>query len=476
MGKLPESRTFYSKKKSIVYLTPLERKAIRELKRSREFSVNESQLAMANDDIVKKSDSVTNKKKVEPDLKRRKSNHKKIQHTKFSKVQKSKPHSFFNRQNSGKKLKIAHTCSWAPKSLTNGYLKKQSSYKKCVPLNIQSSADLLHASIYSANSINQEALTQIDDNDSKENMAPNTEEICSAVAGALDASDSPNISKSRKEPKEQTRKLFSIFTKEKPANRNPCGVLNNHEVKKISPEAPQKTNTAGTKSALQYIIDAGQKKFGAIQCSTCGMVYAASHPGDEQDHARHHKRFLAVIKFPGWKTERVVASFMDGRIIKITTADPQYSVKKVTDMLSIVDVDLGFKAPNLGFSASKVAYFFVSDEEKIVGCLIAERISKAFRLIYDKEQKPDAIFGDGLFYTDSSPVPAVCGVSRIWTYAPMRRNGIATRLVDSLRATFVLGMNLDHSQVAFSDPTPDGRQFAFNYFKTKNILVYNLMQ
>jgi hypothetical protein len=38
----------------------------------------------------------------------------------------------------------------------------------------------------------------------------------------------------------------------------------------------------------QYIIDAGQKKFGATQCKECGTVYQIGDPDDETSHQKYH--------------------------------------------------------------------------------------------------------------------------------------------------------------------------------------------
>lgn len=43
--------------------------------------------------------------------------------------------------------------------------------------------------------------------------------------------------------------------------------------------------------------DAGQKQFGAMTCSSCGMVYSADNPEDNFQHTQFHQRFLDSIKF-----------------------------------------------------------------------------------------------------------------------------------------------------------------------------------
>lgn len=42
----------------------------------------------------------------------------------------------------------------------------------------------------------------------------------------------------------------------------------------------------------QYIIDAGQKKFGATQCKECSIVYQIGDPEDEVSHMKYHDSAL----------------------------------------------------------------------------------------------------------------------------------------------------------------------------------------
>ncbi|XP_053428780.1 N-acetyltransferase ESCO2-like isoform X2 [Nycticebus coucang] len=186
------------------------------------------------------------------------------------------------------------------------------------------------------------------------------------------------------------------------------------------------TNTRDTnkESKDQLIIDAGQKRFGATMCKSCSMIYTASSPEDEMQHVQHHHRFLEGIKYVGWKKERVVAEFWDGKIVLVLPQDPSYAVRKAFRVLS----------EPTGPSSKE--------------CLRAWQCSNV-------------------------PEPAVCGISRIWVFKLKRRKRIARRLVDTLRNCFMFGCFLSTDEIAFSDPTPDGKLFATNYCNTPNFLVYN---
>ena len=46
------------------------------------------------------------------------------------------------------------------------------------------------------------------------------------------------------------------------------------------------------------MIDAGQRQFGVITCSTCSLVYTIGDPEDEATHARHHTGYLGALNYP----------------------------------------------------------------------------------------------------------------------------------------------------------------------------------
>ncbi|KFP21297.1 N-acetyltransferase ESCO2, partial [Egretta garzetta] len=229
----------------------------------------------------------------------------------------------------------------------------------------------------------------------------------------------------------------------------------------------------------QMIIDAGQKHFGAIVCKSCGMIYTAASPEDEAQHIQHHERFLEGLRYVGWKKERVVAEFWDGKIVLILPNDPKYAVKKAEDVREIVDNELGFKQVSLSCPDKTKIYLFVSNEKMVVGCLVAESIKQAFRVLSEPGAAPspsqDPLQQHRAWRCSTEPEAAVCGVSRIWVFGLRRRKGIARRMVDVVRSTFMYGSYLSTDEIAFSDPTPDGKLFATKYCQTPNFLVYNFI-
>ncbi|KAM9316355.1 N-acetyltransferase ESCO2 [Gastrophryne carolinensis] len=241
-----------------------------------------------------------------------------------------------------------------------------------------------------------------------------------------------------------------------------------------------KKRDSGKEDDDQLIIDAGQKHFGPLTCSTCGMIYSAGSLVDNTQHAQYHQRLLESIRYVGWKKERVVAEYWDGKILMICPDDPKYALKKAEEVRELVDTELGFQQTSLNSPSRTKTYLFVTNDKKIVGCLIAESIKQAFRVLPEavpatEPRDQDALERHRAWRCASEPEPAICGVSRIWVFALMRRKGIASRLVDTMRSSFIYGSRLTTEEIAFSDPTPDGKLFASTYCKIPDFLVYNFL-
>ncbi|RXM30081.1 N-acetyltransferase ESCO2 [Acipenser ruthenus] len=242
-----------------------------------------------------------------------------------------------------------------------------------------------------------------------------------------------------------------------------------------------KRNKDSEKQATdQLIIDAGQKHFGAIACKSCGMIYTAGSPEDEFQHTQYHQSLLDKIKFVGWKKERVVAEYWDGKIILVLPDDPKYAVKKADEVRQLADNELGFKQVSLSCPSRSKTYLFVNSEKMIVGCLVAEQIKLAFRVLNEPAEqkevkKHELLEHHRAWCCSTKPENAICGISRIWVFSLMRRKGIGSRMVDTVRNSFMYGCHLSKEEIAFSDPTPDGKLFASNYCETPAFLVYNFI-
>ncbi|XP_019943090.2 streptococcal hemagglutinin-like isoform X5 [Paralichthys olivaceus] len=234
------------------------------------------------------------------------------------------------------------------------------------------------------------------------------------------------------------------------------------------------------KDGTQTVIDAGQKHFGAVACSVCGMLYSAANPEDESQHLLFHNQFISAVKYVGWKKERILGEYPDGKIILVLPDDPKYALKKVEEIREMVDNDLGFQQVETKCPSQTKTFLFISNDKKVTGCLIAEHIQEGYRVI--EEPVPEGSEGEKVMFErqrawccSTTPEPAICGISRIWVVNMMRRLGIASRMLECLRNNFIFGSYLRKDEIAFSDPTPDGKLFATNYFGTSQFLVYNFV-
>ncbi|NXM75993.1 ESCO1 acetyltransferase, partial [Serilophus lunatus] len=248
-----------------------------------------------------------------------------------------------------------------------------------------------------------------------------------------------------------------------------------------SEEHIQKLKEGGKDGDKQLITDGGQKRFGAISCNICGMLYTVSNPEDETQHLLFHNQFISAVKYVGWKKERILAEYPDGKIIMVLPDDPKYALKKVEEIREMVDNDLGFQqAPLMCYSRTKTL-LFISNDKKVIGCLIAEHIQWGYRVIEEKvpevsSENEKVIFErQKAWCCSTSPEPAICGISRIWVFSMMRRRKIASRMIECLRSNFIYGSYLSKEEIAFSDPTPDGKLFATQYCGTGQFLVYNFL-
>ncbi|KAI8052941.1 ESCO1/2 acetyl-transferase-domain-containing protein [Syncephalis plumigaleata] len=166
--------------------------------------------------------------------------------------------------------------------------------------------------------------------------------------------------------------------------------------------------------------------------------------------------------------ERIIT--LPDRLCKSDRIKVEYILNKVNDALG---------AANLSMDTDRhhryKIYLYLAATRKVVGCLVAESINTAFRVIsVDTDNNNDNNnLDDSLIYKSNTPVTCLCGISRIWVDKTMRRQGVATRLLDAARRTFVYACTLDYDQIAFSQPTLLGRRLAMNYQKDANFLVYS---
>ncbi|XP_028924855.1 N-acetyltransferase ESCO1 isoform X2 [Ornithorhynchus anatinus] len=170
------------------------------------------------------------------------------------------------------------------------------------------------------------------DNQTKQPLEPTSDESCSlrleaspestparnlvaAAAAAAAAAEmppvppQPNQIKTAKEdnespgsaPRQLVRTLFSNQTPKTSDRRvalpNQPLTVKSSSLSEIKIPKDLKLKEAEKDDDKQLIIDAGQKRFGAISCAVCGMLYTASNPEDETQHLLFHNQFISAVKY-----------------------------------------------------------------------------------------------------------------------------------------------------------------------------------
>ncbi|KAI5712449.1 hypothetical protein M8J75_008413 [Diaphorina citri] len=115
---------------------------------------------------------------------------------------------------------------------------------------------------------------------------------------------------------------------------------------------------------------------------------------------------------------------------------------------------------------SPQVYLYVT-KQTIVGLAVANPLTRANRLI-------SSTMNHSVDYASEEVYPATCGISRIWVLKTYRRQHIATRLLDTVRANFMSSetVTIPKDRLAFSVPTSDGKFLAANYIKRNDFLIF----
>jgi len=226
-------------------------------------------------------------------------------------------------------------------------------------------------------------------------------------------------------------------------------------------------------------IDLGQTL--QVTCRACGMSYYPSTPDDETLHKRFHAKSVGGVDFAlkslKDKDRSVVwkADEGDAYVLVVDRKGTPAEKRKAKEVLEVADSELGaaeIKECTLWGAASqeeenkggKFKMYLYIQGKKCIGLCLAERIRKSY-CVLDDTPSPTEHSGKGSSVSISdTPQLALLGISRIWTCSSHRRQGIAARLLDCARETFIYGMNLEKNMVAFSQPTESGGGLARKWF------------
>ncbi|KAI0372845.1 hypothetical protein BV20DRAFT_836490 [Pilatotrama ljubarskyi] len=249
-------------------------------------------------------------------------------------------------------------------------------------------------------------------------------------------------------------------------------------------------------------------------CPLCDLSYTRGAPDDEALHKAHCARVQRGLEW-GKEEEREAAKagveevagsvkLRNGARGRIICFRPDVGGKigaKLTILLETIR--LALSSPPLSptvLQRCKIYLFLLSapgptttTREKIVGCVVAQRISTAMAIARPSELSsapsspapPPTSSQDTLLSSPSStpppapppaatllpvdsstnlyvhpaPLPTPMGIPRLFVSSAHRRLGIASRLLSAAAATFILGCPLDpaRGEIAFTQPTGAGK-------------------
>ncbi|XP_054316325.1 N-acetyltransferase ESCO1 isoform X8 [Pongo pygmaeus] len=238
--------------------------------------------------------------------------------------------------------------------------------------------------------------------------------------------------------------------------------------------SPVENVTAVSTLLSQAKIDTGENKFpGSAPQQHSILNNQTSKSSDNRETPRNHS-------LPKCNSHLEITIPKDLKLKEAEKTDEKQLII-VDEIREMVDNDLGFQqAPLMCYSRTKTL-LFISNDKKVVGCLIAEHIQWGYRVIEEKlpvtrsEEEKVRFERQKAWCCSTLPEPAICGISRIWVFSMMRRKKIASRMIECLRSNFIYGSYLSKEEIAFSDPTPDGKLFATQYCGTGQFLVYNFI-
>jgi N-acetyltransferase len=243
-------------------------------------------------------------------------------------------------------------------------------------------------------------------------------------------------------------------------------------------EKKKKTeNNTKEPKVIQTCLDLGQSDY-QKNCEECGMFYS---PGNEEDE-KAHKKFHNESKNPtfslkGIKSLEQKKSFIDDtkeknqcEIYVVNSNDKiNFNKKCVQGIIERVNRELSYSSSKDHVAENEKIYIYIQ-AGKLGACAIVESINEAFPII------PNEIINesdDVVTQIDAkNPVKASFGISRIWVPSELRRQGIATRLMNLITADYVFGQIISKNMVAFSQPSSDGKKFATRYFGTNKFCIY----
>ena len=300
--------------------------------------------------------------------------------------------------------------------------------------------------------------------------------------------------------KEKTRKpTFSTLKRKRENTRDASEplseVFNSSTRASLPPQKPPPQSQP--QNLVQMRLDLGQSDT-RKSCADCGMEYVPSNEEDASLHKMYHnmnsdgvelgKAFMkSAMK---WVYE---VPHIEGSVVVVDRKISPPAKKEVQKVLEVVNKELSATTiePDALWSQKSLSqetekpveslkqsesekrndhksdrykmFLHVKNGKCIAACL-AERIVKAHRVKKSKVAQVEGVHKSSSISVEDGTIPAIVGVSRIWTSKAYRRKGIANNLLDCVINQFIYGMEVDKDELAFSQPTESGGELARSWY------------
>ncbi|KAJ7090292.1 hypothetical protein B0H15DRAFT_778971 [Mycena belliarum] len=281
--------------------------------------------------------------------------------------------------------------------------------------------------------------------------------------------------------------------------------------KRTSPAAPRKIDAkpkqtakpkrkSNTFTQLHFCIDQTTLK----TCPLCALSYTKGAPDDESLHKAHCARVQRGMEWGREEEkEKIKAGVVEvasgvklkdgkkGRIICFKADSGGRIGSKLATLLDTMNIALSSPALTPAILHASKAYLLLipsitmPTREKIIGCVIAQRISTAMAIATSAEcaaaceppspsspapsssptAKLVAVDTSAGIFCHPEALPTPLGIPRLFVSSAHRRQGVASKLLSAAAETFIYGCPLDprEGQVAFTQPTGAGSAVMYRW-------------
>ncbi|KZT68173.1 hypothetical protein DAEQUDRAFT_757738 [Daedalea quercina L-15889] len=269
------------------------------------------------------------------------------------------------------------------------------------------------------------------------------------------------------------------------------------DAQKSKTSGPESTKKQRKLTQLHFSLDVTVLR----TCERCDLSYTKGAPDDESLHRKHCARVQRGLEW-GREEEREAlkanieelatgVKLKDGSKGRMICFRPDVGGKigaKLTLLLETMS--LALSSPPLSPAVLKQCKIYcfllpttsttsLTPREKIVGCVIAQRISTAMAIATDADvaartstpapgstapaRRPlhtlIPVDTSTNLYVHPAPLPTPMGIPRLFVSSVHRRMGIAAHLLTAAANSFILGCPLDPTkgEIAFTQPTGAGK-------------------